>query len=420
MTTNQALRAYNETHADFPILPNGMFRGQLEGLLTDVNSYLGMSDALLKSLLTMIRCTRPSDWTDPAKEPVCSKMQSDLANQLCKTDRAVRSDEWALEHKFGFLTKHVSANGSRRCVGEDYRQGLIFTPLIELVDDLVALRERMQREGREKRTYKLKCSAFRRHIKAALMELHPLHPDDPELCAVRDCFVAWPRRYTAFKSLDDLRGHYTEAKETAELVDSIRERLLMSYDSSDRAEVNFRRYIQDTTQEPSVFCNAHVNKRTDSKQPDINSPNAEPTGPAKEYLENKRGGADDAHNNEFLSALTPQRLFSLSSEEMQFYISHHQGQRLAPTVLDFIQASIDRLPELGINKSAYNAALDQMNDLAVALCILIIDRNRFHPETPIKNPGGVLRAMTQRQAAGKLNIVGSLIGISVRHGWAGG
>lgn len=417
MIQNQALRAYQEPQADFPILPNGMFRGQLEGLLTDVNKHLGMSDTLLKTLLTMIRCTRPSDWTDPKIEPVCTKMQLDLANQLCKTDRAVRSDEWALEHKFGFITKHVSANGSRRCVGEDYRQGLIFTPLIELVDDLVALRDRMQQEGKEKRTLKLKCSAFRRQIKAVLMELHPLHPDDPELCSVRDSFIAWPRRFSAFKSLDDYQSHFDDVKETAERVDQIRERLLMSYDSSDRAETNFRRYIQDTTQEPSVFCNANVDKRTDCKQSDAKySVDVEPSGPTSSCLENKHGEATEQHNSEFMSTLTPQRLFSLSSEEMQFYISHHQGQRAVPTVMNFIEASIDRLPELGINKSAYNAALEQMNDLAVALCILIIDRNRFHPDTPIKNPGGVLRAMTRRQAAGKLNIVGSLIGLKERAG----
>lgn len=112
--------------------------------------------------------------------------------------------------------------------------------------------------------------------------------------------------------------------------------------------------------------------------------------------------------------MTPQRLFALSSEEMKLYISHHQGNREHPTAMDFIQASIDRLAELGINKSAYNAAIEQMGDMATALCILIIDRNRFHPETPIINPGGVLRAMTQRHAAGKLNIVGSLIGLSER------
>ena len=48
------------------------------------------------------------------------------------------------------------------------------------------------------------------------------------------------------------------------------------------------------------------------------------------------------------------------------------------------------------------------------LCILIIDRNRFHPEMPIQNPGGVLRALTQRHGAGQLTLVGSLIGLSER------
>lgn len=52
--------------------------------------------------------------------------------------------------------------------------------------------------------------------------------------------------------------------------------------------------------------------------------------------------------------------------------------------------------------------------MATALCILTIDRNRFHPETPIQNLGDVLRAMTKRHAAGMLNILGSLIGLSER------
>ena len=82
--------------------------------------------------------------------------------------------------------------------------------------------------------------------------------------------------------------------------------------------------------------------------------------------------------------------------------------------MDFILASIDRLPELGINRSAYDAALAQMGDMATALAILIIDRNRFHPDTPIQNPGGVLRAMTARHKAGTLNLVGSLIGLTER------
>lgn len=41
-----------------------------------------------------------------------------------------------------------------------------------------------------------------------------------------------------------------------------------------------------------------------------------------------------------------------------------------------------------------------MDDFTVALCILIIDRNRFYSVTLILNTGGVLRAMTN----GKLQV----------------
>ncbi len=52
-----------------------------------------------------------------------------------------------------------------------------------------------------------------------------------------------------------------------------------------------------------------------------------------------------------------------------------------------------------------------MGDVTATLCVLVIDSNRFHPVTPIRRPGGALRAMTRRHAAGDLNLVGSLIGL---------
>jgi replication initiation protein RepC len=55
-----------------------------------------------------------------------------------------------------------------------------------------------------------------------------------------------------------------------------------------------------------------------------------------------------------------------------------------------------------------------MGDVTAMLCVLIIDANRFHPATPIQRPGGALRAMTRRHAAGSLNLVGSLIGLERR------
>lgn len=394
-------------------MPENMFRGQLEGLLSDVSKYIGMSDSLLKSLLTMIRSTRPSDWTNPEIEPVCSRMQVDLADDLDKTDRAVRSDEWALEHSFGFLIKDVSNNGSRRCSGDNYRQGLVFTSLIEKVEDLIALRDQMQREKRETKTLKLKCSALRRQVKMGIIALHPEHPDDEELCDVRDIYVSWPRRYSAFKSLEAIEDHYDEVSQVLERVDKCRERLQMLHDSSARAESNIRRYIQDTTQEPYVICNASVDTRADGKPSDANLTDTPPIGGVN-CRENKYEAASDGDKPENLDWLTPMRLYYLASEEFRMWLKVHQKDREVPDERDFILAAIDRTPELGINGSAWKAAVAQMGDMTAALCLLVIDANRTHPVTPVLNPGGLLRAMTRRHAKGQLNLYGSLKGLSER------
>ena len=401
---------YHPEHSEhFAVLPGTMMRGELEGLLLDVSKHIDMSDSLLKCLLTMMRETRPSDWTDPSREPCCYTMQSNIAYMAGKTTRSIRRDEAALEHYFQFIRKDVAADGTRFS-NKDIEQGLVFTPLIKLVPELLALRERVRSDRQQTVRLKRMCSALRRNVKNSLMALQPRFPDNAELQAITERFLDWPRRYAAFKTLTALEDHYEEVLITSEAIDDLNQ---LFTDMSAMSDNRVRRYIQDTTQEPSVICNASVDKRTDDKSSDANTLTATPNGSAG-CLENKYGAANLEHNSEFTENLKPNRLFWLSSEEMQLYITAHQGERAAPNAMDFILASIDRLAELGINRSAYNAALEQMGDMATALCILIIDRNRFHPETPIKNPGGVLRAMTARHRAGALNLTGSLIGITER------
>ena len=112
----------NQVHSDeliYAVLPDGMTRGALEGLLTDLRAKLGLSASLLNSLLTMIRATRPSDWSNPHVEPICSKMQQDLAHTLGKTARAVRFDEYKLEQR-GLIEKRVCANGARKSVSDHF------------------------------------------------------------------------------------------------------------------------------------------------------------------------------------------------------------------------------------------------------------------------------------------------------------
>ena len=105
--------------------------------------------------------------------------------------------------------------------------------------------------------------------------------------------------------------------------------------TSAQAVTRVRRYIQDTTQEPSVICNVPVDKRADGTPSDYNSLTAAPGGSA-DCLENKCGGVDVGVNSEFITKLNPHRLFALSSEEMRLYIRQHQGQRPSPAAVDFI------------------------------------------------------------------------------------
>jgi replication initiation protein RepC len=81
---------------------------------------------------------------------------------------------------------------------------------------------------------------------------------------------------------------------------------------------------------------------------------------------------------------------------------------------DFTLAAIRRLPELGVNPSAWEEAAEAMGDEAATLAVLVIDANRDHPTAPVRKPGGLLRAMARRQRAGELNLLGSLIGLMER------
>ncbi|WP_236858302.1 replication initiation protein RepC [Cereibacter sphaeroides] len=94
------------------------------------------------------------------------------------------------------------------------------------------------------------------------------------------------------------------------------------------------------------------------------------------------------------------------------------GRRSGSTLTahDFIQAAIAILPALGVNASAWDDAADAMGDLPAALCVLVLDANRYRPVNPVWSPGGMLRAMTERARNGSLNLHGSLIALQRRVG----
>ena len=220
MPTSAAAVDTRSTHAiTFPTLPEGMQRSQVEALLVEVASAIGLSGARLRALLVMIGYTRPQAWTDPEDEPVCYASQVELAAALGKTDRVVRADEHALSHRLRLIEKRTAANGARSRSGG---LGLVFSRLIELVPDLLALRDRLRAERARTQTLVRLWSAYFRHLRDGLAALHPSRPDDPELCAIRDAVLAWPAS-GALRSLglEVLETHVTDARGLCEALDAL-------------------------------------------------------------------------------------------------------------------------------------------------------------------------------------------------------
>ena len=150
-------------------------------------------------------------------------------------------------------------------------------------------------------------------------------------------------------------------------------------------------------------CNAlkGASKSTPAKAGDRHSAGSPPFG-GDHCLEYKAGGAPCPVNPEILAKLTTEKLRNLASEDAALYLDACQDWRDAVPLL---------LRELGVNISAWLDAADIMGEEVAFLALLVLDRNRFHPVTPVRSPGGALRAMTRRAAAGELNLTRAILGI---------
>ena len=381
---------YRSTHATaYPVLPPKMQRSQVEALLVEVAPALGLSGRRLQALLFMMSQTRPQDWIDPAAEPVCYASQGEVAAGLGKTERAVRADEDALSRRLGLLEKRTAANGGRSRHGG---LGLVFSRLIELVPALLELRERLRAERARTKTLVRLRSAYFRHLRDGLARLHPSRPADPELALIRDALLAWPPSGTLRGlGLDALEAHVAEARALCDRIDAVAEAFA---DSSGRPAETFRSHLQDTTEDPSETCRTAPSAATGKEQ------------------ENRAAPADP--QAEFAARLGPARFYALAGPDLQrcLDLAGREPRGLRP--IDFVSAAVQLLPQLGVNGSAWQEAVDAMGDFRAALCVLVTDANRDHPATPVRNPGGHLRALARRYRSGQLNLVGSLIGLSER------
>ncbi|MDN5788653.1 helix-turn-helix domain-containing protein, partial [Pseudorhodobacter sp.] len=174
----QPLQNENIT-SDYPTLPDDMQRYHLQELLRDIGPMIGLSDARRHILEVMIGMTAPKDWIDPTRDAICYAAQTLVAEKAHRTTKAIRSAETAFVAA-GLIVKTVADNGHRGIYAKGaVIHGLSFAPLIERVKELLAIKHAQDAARLQRAALRRQCSAARRVLRLALMELLKTAPIDP-------------------------------------------------------------------------------------------------------------------------------------------------------------------------------------------------------------------------------------------------
>ena len=391
----------------FPSLPQGFSRRDVIALMADIGRDIGLGPRLTDILTRLIGCTEADAWIDPEKEPIFYGRQESFAQKLGISTRQLRTHEKTLL-KHGLMERRTAANGSRH---GGTGLGLVLTPLIERFTDFLSVRE-----ARNERYARMKTLKATRSVRWATFrdELARLSPEDLLSDDVQDMITereTWPRTDTLLSMGEARLSQHIEA--ATNLCIRLSDWIINHADSSCEPAETFRSFIQEDIQQiHSEKCNASVDKRSAGKPAHSKYPAPGPDGPG-DCREKELEAETLALQGLFSGRYGLDYAVSLASEDFKFEMQVRNGDR--PDYA-FVEAANARVAPLGINITAWAAACDRMGRVPAALCVMLLDANRDHPTAPVMNPGGALRGMIKAHNRGKLNLIGSLIGLHRRRG----
>lgn len=391
----------------FPSLPADMRRNDWLDLIDETAKVIGVGSAARQTLRFMANSTRPRDWTAENSEPICYMAQSKLSERTGVSIPRIRAHQVELEQA-GLIARKTGANGAR---SGHMGCGIYFSPGIALTLKLCAIRERLRAEAEKAALLRGQRSIHKGILRSFLDALTQAGAPTEAIKTFTEAFNDLPRADALHSMrIDALEAHVDNIRKLCTEADKLLDDYL---DSHGQPLENERSYIQDTTQDSYVNCNAGVDQMRGGEPPQDIYDNGRPDG--RPDYEDKYEAASITHKSEFIEKLSAARLYHLASEEMQLWFDVARQDRPIERLRlsDLITAACHRIPELGINSSAWEEAVGAMGPEMAALCVMIIDKNRNAP-VPIRKPGGYLRGMTRRFQSGQLNIIGSLIGLNER------
>lgn len=393
------------------VLPEGGSKASLLALIDEVGRRIGLNATDVQVLRRLAMKTRASDYTDPLASPMCYERQIDMARQVGLSDVQFRRVERKLE-SLRFIDRNTAANGYRGrlsgSLGMSSCAGISLEPLVARYDELTAIREDMRNEAETASHYRMEISILRRRLRHLAGQLSPEHPLS---VAYQEAHATWetPRSYRTTAALAE---HFFELEA---LVDEIEKTTVSERNMTGAAVKNDRCHKHYTAQNKTESCNGQPLKRPACKQADTEIDCTSPIGSARcEEKKNEASGVGS--KSEFIENLTLDQLRGLCSENMLLYVDHLRASGTPRTALDYEQAALHMGRDLRIGASALEQAQERMSWKEFVVTVIVLDRNQNHPTSPIRSPGGAMRAFTKLHDNGKLDLRASVFGIWGRDG----
>lgn len=376
-------------------------RWRLFDLLEECAEAYDLNDTDLRVLRHWFRRCPDRDFSDAKASPVCFERQSCVAAKIGKSIRTIHRVEAKLE-RMGFIRRDTASNGFRGRVsgskGLATCAGISLEPLIERFDELEGkaneIRERNERFDR----YRIEVKMLRRHLGylASMNETLQKRFEDQ-----RTDWVS-PSKITGQTLVD----HFFELES---LVDEYKEYLDSMTNMTSTDAKNGRCHIQTTIQNKNVSCSGASTQRADCKQSDTikyASANA-----SADCLENKDEPGTSEGKDTFAKSLALQQMIDLASEDMRLYIDNLRDAGTPRMPIDVDVAAERYSADMGVSRRLWRECLETMGFETAALCLIVLDRNRFHPTHPVGSLPGALTALLRRYKAGNLDLQKSVYGI---------
>ncbi len=407
---------------NFSGLPEGISMYDILGLLQFIGHDFGFKEHHIRYLAHSLKFTNQKDWSAEAYHPpVVWQSVRSIAIELNRGERTVRRIEKEL-HELGAITWKDSGNHKRRGRRDhrdyiEYAYGVDLSPLAFLYHELKAHAEVVIENRDIWKEEVRELSALKRMV-LSKFRFAGLSTDEIDELASPEAStpLAEIRRRHAKLLLLELTvdEHFRDSEETIDNEQNV--------DMSAKGDVDDRHlYIttnlnssKEDTCNPvdkikgsdlpsqdagNLFANAHTSTGF-QKKPDVKS------RPNQEKNDQESGKASTG-----IEHLNLKHLLNAATCEFRDHIPLHDRPIVAADIVDAAQIMCH---ELGINRHAWLEAIAEIGRLPAAVCVLVADKNQYHPDNPVRSPGGFLCGMVDAARNGELQLHRSVFGILER------